>query len=136
MANEQVPVVQLIKPSELEAVVARRVKEGTVGTRAQKRTSKGKGKGKQPVYQLDPSQLRIDATVFATQAGKQLSQIPVQQISMNASGVVLASPSLAEPYLTSGKVVSAGALAMVILCTESALPSTQLPLKHVQFPAE
>ena len=133
LANRCTPIVQLIKPSELQQALDRKIKAGeSLGNRSQKQ--KGKGKGKGPPQMVDPQKLRVENGLFVCGDGIALSQIDVSQMGPTASGVVLCSAATAAPYLKGNKQISAGGLAMVVLSEGSNLPHTSLISEKVRLP--
>lgn len=134
VANQAYPKVQLIKPSELQKIIDTKAKAGVVGNRSQKRSVKGKGKGKTAQQVLDPSMLKFDSSVFQSAKGAELNQLEIAQISSSASGVVLATPASAAPYLQSTAPISVGSLAIVVLCVEQAAPQSVVKPTAVQIP--
>eukprot|EP00438_Fugacium_kawagutii_P006883 Skav204952 [mRNA] locus=scaffold3104:103375:107907:- [translate_table: standard] len=136
LANQKSPKVQIIRPMELQQVIETRVGKGQVGNRSQKKAVKGKGKGKQGSMALDPAMLRFDSTVFQNPQGVAMPQIDLSQISSQATGVVLATPAGAAPFVSSPRGISVGSLAIVVMSSEQMLPpSPHSPVK-VQFPVE
>ena len=113
-ASNHSPPIQIVLPSELQQVLDRKASQGQVGNRHQKKT-KGKGKGQQGHTGVDPMLLKLEPGTFVTPSKEALPQLQLAQIDANANGVILVTASQAEPYLHSQKVISAGALAMVVL---------------------
>lgn len=133
IANQNTPVVQLIKPSELEATIAKKAKSGQqIGRKAQKQK---KANGQQSSKILDPAVLRLEHGVFV--CGHQntpLSQIAVNQMGPNANGVVLCNQEVAMMYLRGGKQISTGGLAMIVLDAGLEPLQTQLIAEPVKLP--
>ena len=139
LANKVVPVVQIIRPSELQAMIeARAGHDKPIGNRTQKQTkAKGKGKGKSSAdsrFQVDPSKVRLEKGIFVCGDGIQLSQIDVSQVGAQASGVVVCSATEAAPYLKGNCQISTGGLAFVVLTTQEFLPPTALISEQVRIP--
>ena len=135
LSNQVVPMFQLIKQSELQAMIDKKAASGqSVGNKAQKVKSKGKGKGK-AAQTLDPSVLRIETGVFVCGDQLPLSQIEISKVGPNASGIVLTSLCEALPYMKSGKQISSGGLAFLIVDAgaEMRIPTTLIAEK-VRFP--
>ena len=128
LATNRVPMIQLIKPSELEEVIRKRVAENKpVGNRQQKK-GKGKGKGKSTASNpkmIDPSVLRLETGVFVCN-DFDLQQITMEQIGPAASGVALCRQEEAEPFLRSGRQISSGALAIIVVDAVLQPPTTSL----------
>ena len=127
LANNCVPQLQLIRPRELEAAIAKRTKTGVpMGVRAQK--AKGKGKGPKGVTAIDPSGLRIEAGLFQCGDGISLQQLDLKHVGPQASGIVLATLASALPYLKSGRQISVGGLGFLVVgCDPAQVPTTLIP---------
>eukprot|EP00438_Fugacium_kawagutii_P026491 Skav202802 [mRNA] locus=scaffold326:834611:838825:- [translate_table: standard] len=134
LANQTTPPIQIVKPSELQKVIDERTKNGTVGNRSQRKASKGKGKGKGKTAAIDPAMIKVAPGTFNSATGCELSQLDIAQISPNASGVVLTTPAAASAYLQQAKPMSAGSLAIVVVCVEHAVPDSVIKPQVVQFP--
>lgn len=133
VANRSTPVVQLIKPSELQSALDKKVKAGIpLGNRSQKQ--KGKGKGKGAPTTIDPSKLRVETGLFVCGDKTPLSQVEVAQVGPMTSGIVLCSAATAAPYLKGSKQISAGGLGMIVLAEASVLPPTSLIVEKVRIP--
>ena len=136
LASNAVPMLQLIKPSELETLIQQRSEGGKpVGSRSQKR-AKGKGKGKltsQTDVAIDPAVLRLETGVFIC-AGNPLSQIPLMQVGPTASGIVLCTPSEADPFIRAGKKISSGALAFVVVNAQCVPSATSMLAERIRVP--
>lgn len=136
LASNVVPMLQLIKPSELETLIQSKSSgDKPIGSRSQKR-AKGKGKGKiaQPGEKsIDPNALRIETGVF-TCSGQQLSQLPLAQVGPAASGIVLCTPAEAEPFIRAGKKISSGALAFVVVNASHVSSATVMLAERVRVP--
>ena len=132
-ANQCVPQLQLIRPAELESAIERRAgSKAPVGNKNQKK--KGSGKGSFSSSQrVNPDSLRLEAGVFQGD-GAALEQVQMSQIGPLVSGVVLANVDQALPYLVSGKQVSMGALAVVIMNPPSEGLKVPLISERVKFP--
>ena len=129
LANQVVPMIQLISHSELQEVIRKRASSGhPVGTKAQKSKSKGKGKGKGQQQSLDPTLLRVETGVFICGNQSPLSQIELTKVGPNASGVVLLSLQDAMPYLKGGRPISQGGLMFLVLdAGDSKFPTPIVP---------
>ena len=135
LGNNSSPILQLIKPAELQAAIAKKSGKGaTVGTKAQKKAA-GKGKGKGKSQCLDPNGLRIDVGLFVCGEGHQLPQIDIATIGPQVSGIVLASLATAQPYLRSGKQMSLGGIGLIIVDAKAEDIQTNLIAEPVRFPA-
>ena len=125
---------QFVLPSELELKIA--------ATAGQKRVSHNKP-GKKPrktfdppaPVDLDPSKLVIQPGIFECN-GQSLRQLQLQQIGPLAEGVILCKALEAEPYLRSGKPVSKGPLALLILHGPGEKWSTTLTQSQVTTPCQ
>ena len=137
LANKQTPVIQIVRPSELQAMIDARSKSGkNLGNRAQKQgKAKGKGKGQQQEScQVDPTKIRLEKGIFVCGEGIMLPQIDVNQVGAQASGVVVCSASVAAPYLRGNRQISTGGLAFVVLAQQAAIPPTMLISEQVRIP--
>ena len=137
-ASQCVPMFQIIRPSELQAVVDLKVQSGKpIGTRAQKKQAKGKSKGKGKFSDekvVDPSSLRVETGLFQCGQDLPLSQITMQQVGPQASGIVLCTRAQAEPFLKTGRITSTGGLALIIVDHIEVPPTTPLLVERVRFP--
>ena len=124
-ANQQRPPLTLIKPSELQSTIAKRI-EKPVGSKRHK-SGKGKGRGKSArsmfPTKLDPNMLRVDTGLFQTKEGMPLAQVSLAGWTADASGVVLTSLALALPYLQTNQPLSTGALGFLVLDCHDAPPT-------------
>ena len=138
IANAATPAVQIVKPSELQDAVAAKAAKGVpVGNRAQKRQQQGKsqGKGKGSLRRIDPATLKIETGVFVCGHNYQLGQLDLARISHNANGVVVCGLNAALPFLKSGKQLSVGGLALIIVDDLESSVNTQLIAEKVRLPA-
>lgn len=133
ISNQAIPMVQLIKPSELQALIEKRAGSGqAVGSKHHKLQSKGKGKGKVS-HSLDPSVLRVESGVFVCGDQVPLGQIAISQVGPSASGIVLTSVIEAMPYLKGGKQISSGGLAFLIVDGGDGVIPTTLIAEKIRF---
>ena len=135
LANAASPVVQIVKPSELQVAVANKAARGVpIGTRSQKRQqAKSQGKG-QSIRRLDPTTLKLDTGIFTCGHNYQLGQLDLAKISHNANGVVLCGFAAALPFLKSGKQLSAGGLALIIVDDLENAVNTSLIAERIRIP--
>lgn len=135
-ANTLVPPFQLIRPAELQESIARRVASGEdVGRKTQKKVrAKGSGKGKSVPQVLAAQGLRVGSGMFQGGNDIPLSQLSLQQMTPECSGVILVNTNEATPYLKSGKQISVGALGLILV--DSVITQIQTPLiaEKVRFP--
>ena len=137
LANSQVPAVQIIRPMELQQALDRKVQMGgAVGSRAQKKQSKGKagGKGKQSTQQIDPASLRLEHGLFECGQNIPVGQVDFAHLSPTSSGVILCTSVQAAPYLKSAKQVSAGGLAMIVIDMREVVNAGPLIAEPVRVP--
>ena len=130
LANLASPKVQLVLPSELEAVVQARIATGApFGDRRKKATRQAA----KPTVQLQAGDIAIPDGIFrdANQAG--VSQIPIEAIGPEAQGVVVVNAEQAVPYLRFAKPVSKYALALVVVDYQS--PLVFGTGEEIRFPA-
>ena len=138
IANQSVPPVQIVKPSELQSAIdARSSQQASLGRKKQKSNGKGKGKGKTRENQktVDPSSLRLEDGIFIFDEATPLSQIQLQSIGPTAQGVALVTFDEALPFVSGGKAVTEGALALVVVDMPSVVPQLPLISAKVVFPA-
>ena len=137
IANSHMPPIQIIKPSELQSAIDRKVQQGgDVGNKSQKKKAKGKagGKGKSTPSHVDPASLRIEHGLFECGEGIPLGQVEVANLGPTVSGVVICNWAQAAPYLRSGKQVSAGGLAMILVDVSEGVQSCPLIAEPVRVP--
>lgn len=137
IANQQVPVVQIVRPVELEKSIA--AKTGSVvsvGRKHQGGKSKGKGsKGVSSSLQIvDPASLRIEEGTFVLGDGSRLSQLQITDIGPLATGVVLAKHQDALPFISTGKAVSNGGLAIIVVDPPADATSIPSISEKISFP--
>lgn len=137
MANQSVPPVQIIRPSELQSAIDARASQQTpVGSKKTKGGPKGQGKGKtasQPTS-VDPQSLRLEDGIFVIEGTVPLSQIPLKAIGPLTQGVALVSLNEALPFLGSGKAVTEGGLGLIVLDMPVDIPKLPLISTKVVFP--
>ncbi len=136
LANQSIPPIQIVMPSELQKAIDHRVKmETPLGRKKKQGKGKGKGKhsGKHEDKIVDPKQLRLEAGIFVANDAA-LKQIPLSAIGPASNGLVLATYQEACPYLQTAKPISSSGLGLVVVN----LPKEDLalPVKHsfVTFP--
>ena len=111
--NEVSPKVQLVLPSELEAMIKSRVaKSEFFGDKTQKKHRLDKG-DKRVV--LAPHDISIPDGIFKQGANEIVKQIPLQSIGQDSSGIVVLTSSEATPYLKLSKPITKKGLAILIL---------------------
>ena len=135
-ANSCVPPFQLIRPTELQDAIARRVATGEdIGKRSQKKkTSKGTGKGKGSPPVLDAHGLRVEPGLFHGGNDTPLAQLELTQMTPECSGIMLVNLQSALPYLKSGKQISVGALGLILVDCVPSQVQTPLIAEQVKFP--
>lgn len=120
---------KMVLPSELAAAVEEnRTKE--VGKRPSK---KRPPPGIPAPIELDPTKLQVLDGTFRC-GTVVLSQLTAQQIGPVSSGFVLMNAQEAEPYLSSGKVVSQEPLALVVFHRRDVQLQTMLSQMHCTVP--
>ncbi len=133
-ANRCTPILQLVRPSELQKALDSRIAQGKpTGNKAQKKVGKGSGKGASS-KSIDPASLRIETGLFVCGDGNALRQLSLAQITPAASGVVLCNANDAFPYLKGGRQISAGGVAIIVLDVVEPLKQTTLAAQKVRFP--
>ena len=83
---------------------------------------------------IDPSVLRLETGVFVCN-DFDLQQITMEQIGPAASGVALCRQEEAEPFLRSGRQISSGALAIIVVDAVLQPPTTSLMAERTRLPA-
>lgn len=134
-ANRAVPMVQLVLPSELQDHVTRKGKVLQVGNRTQKKTQgKAMGKGKSAPKKIDPTTLRVETGIFSCGEGIPLAQVELSQIGPAVSGIVLCNVQAALPFLKTGRPMSAGGLALIIVDDPEVAFPPAVSVEHVSLP--
>ena len=130
LANQKKPVVQLVLPAELEAVVSERASKGKV----QGRKKKTLVQGAQPMKpaELDPAMLALHDGAFVRDDNTPLTHLQVSSIGPFAEGVVLASFSQVEGHLKAGIPITALALGLVVLNVEEKQMTTSLSWSQIR----
>ena len=140
-ASQCIPMFQIIRPSELNDVIEARAQSGKpIGNRSQKKhgkgQGKGKGKGKSSDRQVvDPKGLRVEEGLFQCGENLAVSQITMQQVGPQTSGIVVCTRDEALPFLKTGRITSTGGLALIIVDHVDVPPTTTLLAERVRFPA-
>eukprot|EP00435_Cladocopium_sp_Y103_P032921 s2188_g8.t1 len=131
LANHCNPKVQLILPSELQAVIAARTaSQKAFGSKQTKK--KQSGPPKQPL-QIAAEDIGIPDGIFQDASRQGLHQLSVTQIGPEASGVVVLHAHQAIAYLKFAKPISRHGLALLVI-------DHQDPMLHgigeeIRFPA-
>lgn len=125
-ANACLPKLQLVHPSELEAVVQSR-KETRVGHKGQKTREKP-----MPV-ELKPHDVEIPPGVFKQLPDKPLSQLAFEMLGRDQVGVVVATAQQAVHYIGQ-RPISQGGLALLVLDHQH--PQIVGKGPQVKFPAK
>jgi len=136
LGNQVRPPFMLIKPSELQAQIDKRVSDQPVGNKKHKRAKSAKGGGKghaKPATCLDPTLLRLESGIFQSEDGTPLSQLSLPQVGSASSGVAVVSVSAIDPYLKAGRPLSAGPLALFVVDSPTA-PATSCPVRPERVP--
>jgi hypothetical protein len=120
---------KLVLPSELAAAVADNGSKA-VGKRQQKQRPPP---GLPTPIELDPSKLQVLEGTFRV-GSTVLPQLAAQQIGPVSSGFVLMNAQDAEPYLSSGQVVSQEPLALVVFHRRDVQLQTMLSLTPCTVP--
>ena len=125
-ANACLPKLQLVHPSELEAVVQSK-KESRVGTKAQK------VKIPSPPITMKPQDVEIPKGVFKQMPDTPIGQLAFEQLGRDQTGVVVATPQQAVHYIGQ-KPISTGGLALLVMDHQN--PLVQNKGQLVKFPAK
>ena len=127
-ANQRLPRLQLVMPSELEEVIKQRA--GTsIGTKSQK-THRQPG----PRPELQPGDLHVPEGVFRQVPDLPLRQIRQEDIRQDAQGIVLLDGQQALPYVKHSRPISIKGLALLIFQAEG--PEYRGLGEMVRFPAK
>eukprot|EP00438_Fugacium_kawagutii_P027087 Skav228138 [mRNA] locus=scaffold3237:99238:103435:+ [translate_table: standard] len=124
LANQHSPVIQLVMPDELQAVVQNKPK----GAKTKKAPKDKVTPVTRPAV-LDPSRLTIPAGTFRVNDNVALPQLTIGQVSPLASGVALVSHSEALPLLRGNNKLTSAGLALLIV---NAPQDLQTSLEHQQ----
>ena len=138
MANQHIPPIQIVKPSELQTAIDNRSAQQTpVGRKKSKTFAKGKGKGKtaEGLKTLDPTSLRLEEGIFVVDGKTPLSQVPLNAIGPNVQGVAMVTFNDALPFVSGGKAVTEGGLALIVVDMPDECPPLPLISAKVVFPA-
>ncbi len=132
LANNATPKIQLVLPSELQAVIQHRLSDPTpFGDRKVKQTKQGK-QPKQPLRLL-ARDLEITNGLFKQGDDTPIAQIQPDAIGPDAQGVVLMNACDAYSYLKLTAPISKAGLAILVL--EQHDPALQGIGELVRFPA-
>ena len=112
LANLAAPKVQLVLPSELEAVVQARIAKGTPFGDKKKKVQKANPKS---VVKLLAEDIAIPDGIFRDANLAGISQIPLDALGPEAQGIVVVNAEQAVPYLRFAKPVSKFALALIVV---------------------
>ena len=132
LANQHKPVIRLVLPDELAAVVQDRKnkKQPAKDTKSFK-TRQVPAK---PV-DLDPSRLQLEPETFCTAPDVMMVQLPVAHVGPLSSGVALVTHAEAQPFLQANKVLTNKGLALLIVNGPSEL-HTDLQWSSIRFAAK
>ena len=139
VANQASPSFQLILPSELEASLVLKAKEGLpVGkTRKEKKAlAKAKGQAKKGDFQeitLTPEEVLVPTGVFTSPTGP-LQQLRLDDVGPASAGIVLVTPEQAATYMRIPRPLSSEALGLIVLGSVDTQGST-LHTEQVRFHA-
>ena len=139
LANQAIPPLQLVFPSELEAAVAQKVAAGeAVGRTRKERRANPKSR---PAPRADmpedtvllPEQVAIPAGVFIADSGP-LQQIRLEDVCPTSAGVVVLTAAQAARYMSIPRPLSSEALGFIAL-GEVADDSSTITTERVKFHA-
>ena len=129
LANQQSPKLRLIWEDEFDQVVKQRTgKESTFGGKKKKQPTK---MNLNPIFTAND--IVIPPGVFCSADGTAVAQIPLRNVSPTATGIVVASESEVQPFL-SQRQVSKESLAFLVLTPYT--PEIQAHGQVVRFPAQ
>ena len=130
LANQKRPMLQLILPTELEAVVREKASKGKVPGR-QKKKAGSTALPSRPAA-LDSNKLALHDGAFVRDDKTPLKQLPVANIGPFAEGVVLASFLQVEGHLKAGNRITQQALGLIVLNAEEHQMTTSLPWVQIR----
>ena len=126
LASRPQSMLRLVLPEELSLHVDAKAKNkfGAAIPNAKGKKVKSSGKGfTSAEIQLEPELLQLDSKHFKDVDGDVVTQISFQEVEVEAAGIALCTFAQAEHFLASDKIISSGALALLLL---------QEPPKEVQ----
>ena len=132
VANQQIPKLQLVLPSELQAVIQLRAQQDKPIGSKQKKTKNAK-QDKKPL-QLGADDVSVPHGIFIDGAKQSLAQIPFGSIGAAANGIAVVSALQAVPYLRITQPISQKALALVVVDYHT--PILNGIGEEVRFPAK
>ena len=122
LANQASPVVQLILPDELAAVIKQKAEAGGF-SRKNKKRSATKPVTPQPPVAIDPTKLRFGQGLFVDETGESVAQISVGNLGPSITGVALATYDDVAPFIRAEQQISKGAVGVFLLnASEERLP--------------
>ena len=124
LANQASPVVQLILPDELAAVIKQKAEAGGFGRKNKKRSTV-KPVAPQPPVAIDPTKLRFGQGLFVDEKGESVAQISVGNLGPAITGVALATYDDVAPFIRAEQQISKGAVGVFLLnASEDCLPKS------------
>eukprot|EP00435_Cladocopium_sp_Y103_P057637 s101_g19.t3 len=131
LANQCSPKLQLILPSELQAVIdARTAQQQQFGS---KKTKKKMGGGPKKPIQLAAEDIGIPEGIFQDAMHQGLHQVPLSQIGPETCGIVVVNVQQAIPYLKFAKPISKFGLALLVIDPQD--PALHGIGDEIRFPA-
>ena len=106
--------IQLVYKEELEAFIEAKArdKHGVAISTKKKEKSRPSQKAP-PSWTLDPKQLALLPGHFKDSEGDVVAQIDITQVTADARGIAICTPSEAKPYLSQSDTISTDALALL-----------------------
>jgi len=129
LANMQTPPLQMVLPDE-----QLQHNQGKPASKPKSKAASRKPVPSKPA-DLDPSKLLIEHGAFRVGQDEPLGQLPFASLGPLHSGVALASFQEAQPFLTSGKLLTNHGLALLIINPPGEL-QTQLEWSTIRFAAK
>eukprot|EP00438_Fugacium_kawagutii_P019669 Skav211128 [mRNA] locus=scaffold1786:9514:17345:+ [translate_table: standard] len=117
LANQASPKFQLVLSHELSAAIQAKAPGRKFGDKKQK----VKSPAARPSLKLTPADVQVPEGIFRDHDGQLVSQLSLQQINTEATGVVVVSMHDALPYVQRSAKVSTRALALVIIDPSDAM---------------
>eukprot|EP00435_Cladocopium_sp_Y103_P019792 s2534_g4.t2 len=131
LANQQIPKLQIVLPSELQEVIQAKALQGNpIGDKRKKVKNE---KAHKKVVQLLPEDVSVPEGVFRDAISANLKQIPFASIGPEARGIVVLSAAKAFPYLSIRKPISKHGLGLLVI--DYMEPTIQEVGEQIRFPA-
>ena len=131
LANHQTPRLQLVLPSEMQAIIQARTEDRKIVGSKQKKLKQDRAPRK--VLQITADDVTVPDGVFCDDKPIPMSQIPFGTIGTEARGIVILQADKASPYLRITQLISKYGLALIIVDHQN--PMVQGVGEVIRFPA-